>query len=118
MHLFCRCRFPKQLSLVTNQTSAFLIFYARNNSATSALSVSFQRTYSTTVKMTDSSNEILLNYHFFRTRMCLTISFHVVKQSLVAIAQMTATSDKAENFAITKKQIQEASTLGAKVLNK
>ncbi|KAI9554690.1 hypothetical protein GHT06_019966 [Daphnia sinensis] len=91
MHLFFKCIFRTQLGLVRNQT--FIIISTLNRSATSAFSVSFQRPYFTTVKMFDSN-----------------------KQSLVAVAQMTATSDKAENFAITKKQIQEASSLGAKVI--
>nr|CAH0113267.1 unnamed protein product [Daphnia galeata] len=38
------------------------------------------------------------------------------KQSLIAVVQMTATSNKLENFAITKKHIEEASSLGAKVV--
>jgi hypothetical protein len=37
------------------------------------------------------------------------------KPSLIAIVQMTATSNKADNFAVTKKKIEEASSLGAKV---
>ncbi len=37
------------------------------------------------------------------------------KASLIAIAQMTATSNKAENFTTSKKLVEEASGLGAKV---
>lgn len=36
---------------------------------------------------------------------------------MIAVAQMTATSNKAENLAVSKNLIEEASSLGAKVLN-
>jgi hypothetical protein len=44
-----------------------------------------------------------------------TLQLSEGKPSLIAIVQMTATSNKADNFAVTKKKIEEASSLGAKV---
>lgn len=39
------------------------------------------------------------------------------RPSLIAVAQMTATSNKADNLAVSKKLIEEAGSLGAKVLH-
>jgi hypothetical protein len=44
-----------------------------------------------------------------------TLQLSEGKPSLIAIVQMTATSNKADNFAVTKKKIEEASSFGAKV---